>query len=83
VHREHLPARVFSDGRQTSTGPRSLKVLEAGFIRQELARHRWDRTATAAALGMHRTTLQRKIRDLAIELPALDGRSRQRKPDQE
>jgi PAS domain S-box-containing protein len=56
--------------------PRSLEELEAGFIRAVLARNGWNRTATARELGIHKTTLHRKIRRLAIGLPPEDGRSR-------
>jgi transcriptional regulator of acetoin/glycerol metabolism len=42
-----------------------------------LARNSWNRTATASELGIHKTTLHRKIRRLGIELPKIDGRSKQ------
>ena len=35
--------------------------------------------AAARELGIHRTTLQRKIRKLGVTPPALDGRSRAEK----
>lgn len=53
----------------------SLKDLEAGFIRDVLARNRWSRTDAARELGIHKTTLHRKIRRLDIDLPAEDGRT--------
>jgi DNA-binding NtrC family response regulator len=53
----------------------SLDTLEARFIRDALARNRWNRTETARELGIHKTTLHRKIRKLAIELPPEDGRT--------
>ena len=53
----------------------SLKDLEANFIRDVLARNRWSRTDAARELGIHKTTLHRKIRRLAIDLPAEDGRT--------
>jgi PAS domain S-box-containing protein len=57
-------------------GPASLDELEAGFIRGVLARNGWNRSAAARELGIHKTTLHRKIRRLAIDLPPHDGRSR-------
>ena len=81
VELAHLPPRILGDSRRESPRPKNLHELEARFLREELARHGWDRTATATALGMHRTTLQRKIRDLKISLPSKDGRSRTRHPD--
>jgi DNA-binding NtrC family response regulator len=55
-----------------------LQALEAGFIRDVLARNHWNRTEAARELGIHKTTLHRKIRKLAIDLPAEDGRSARR-----
>jgi transcriptional regulator of acetoin/glycerol metabolism len=40
-----------------------------------LARNSWNRTAAARELGIHKTTLHRKIRHLGLELPPVDGRS--------
>ena len=58
------------------TGARAtLGNLEAEHIRSALERHGWHRSRAAAELGMHRTTLARKIRRLGIELPRKDGRS--------
>jgi len=56
--------------------PATLEELEARFIRDVLARNSWNRTATARELGIHKTTLHRKIRRLGLELPPVDGRSR-------
>ena len=55
--------------------PPTLEELEAGFIRDVLARNRWNRTEAARELGIHKTTLHRKIRRLAIDLPPEDGRT--------
>lgn len=50
--------------------------VEAAFILRVLERNNWSRTAAADELGIHRTTLVRKIRKLGVKMPALDGRSR-------
>jgi DNA-binding NtrC family response regulator len=42
-----------------------------------LHRHGGNRTAAAKELGIHPSTLFRKIKDLEIEPPERDGRSRQ------
>jgi PAS domain S-box-containing protein len=60
-------------------GSTTLEDVEARFIREALARNRWNRQATARELGMHKTTLHRKIRRLGIELPPTDGRTSHRK----
>jgi PAS domain S-box-containing protein len=56
--------------------PTTLEELEARFIRDVLARNSWNRTAAARELGIHKTTLHRKICRLGLELPPVDGRSR-------
>ena len=53
----------------------SFEQLEASFLREVLARNRWNRSEAARELGIHKTTLHRKIRKLAIDLPAEDGRT--------
>ena len=60
--------------------PSSLKDAEAGAIRDVLAREGWNRSRAAAALGIHKTTLHRKIKSLGISLPREDGRSRRAGP---
>ncbi|MCP4900327.1 MAG: PAS domain-containing protein [bacterium] len=57
-------------GQSTKLGHAEVKL-----IREVLARNGWNRLATARELGIHKTTLHRKIRRLGIELPPLDGRS--------
>jgi len=72
---EDLPDWLQADGNGTEE-PATLRELEAQFIRDVLARNSWNRTAAARELGIHKTTLHRKIRRLGIELPPLDGRSK-------
>jgi PAS domain S-box-containing protein len=69
---EWLQAEVDSE---QSEEPATLKELEARFIRDVLARNSWNRTAAARELGIHKTTLHRKISRLGLELPPVDGRS--------
>ncbi|MBN2184906.1 MAG: sigma 54-interacting transcriptional regulator [Candidatus Krumholzibacteriota bacterium] len=54
----------------------NLQDIEARFLLESLRRNGWNRTRTAAELGIHKTTLWRKISRLGIELPSKDGRSR-------
>jgi len=61
-------------GAQTDR-PSNLGDLEAQMIHDVLARNGWNRTAAARELGIHKTTLHRKIRRLGLELPPTDGRS--------
>lgn len=82
VELAHLPPRLRGKDAGITPRPRTLRDAEAAFLREELARHGWNRKATAEALGIHRTTLQRKLRELKVELPAVDGRRRPADPQE-
>ncbi|NTV56980.1 MAG: Fis family transcriptional regulator, partial [Deltaproteobacteria bacterium] len=45
----------------------SLGEMERSYIREALKRNRWNRTATATEMGIHPTTLWRKMKRLHIE----------------
>lgn len=73
---EHLPDNLQTETQVVETAMAgSMYDIEAGFILSALKRNEWNRSATADELGMHKTTLYRKIRHLQIELPEKDGRS--------
>jgi PAS domain S-box-containing protein len=73
---EDLPEWLQGDAPDAAPGaPASLEELEAAFIRGVLARNSWHRAAAARELGIHVTTLSRRIRRLGLELPPHDGRS--------
>ena len=72
---EELRAEMAAERMDEST---SLDELEARFIRETLRRNGWNRAATARELGIHKTTLWRKIKRLGIELPPTDGRRAKR-----
>jgi len=54
----------------------ALKLTESQVIRDALKRNQFNRLATAKELGMHKSTLFRKIKQLNIQLPKTDGRNR-------
>jgi PAS domain S-box-containing protein len=56
-------------------------ILDAQAIRAALERNAFNRLATARELGIHKTTLFRRMKKLGISLPEQDGRAR-RKPVQ-
>ena len=60
-------------------GTTTLQEMEARFLHEVLARNRWNRQEAARELGIHKTTLHRKIRRLGIELPPTDGRASRKK----
>lgn len=79
---DHLPASIIR-------GPKSLAAAgepadyrsataasEKETIMMALARNGYNRSAAAASLGIHKSTLFRKIKKLNLTLPRPDGRSR-------
>ena len=78
---EHLPGELVPLALRHPSGRKmieTVKALEAQAIREALARHGGSRLAAARELGMHRSTLFRKLRLLGIQLSGKDGRSRQK-----
>ncbi|MGD9017698.1 MAG: sigma 54-interacting transcriptional regulator [Desulfobacterales bacterium] len=53
----------------------SVKETEKQVIMDTLHRNNWNRSAAARELGIHPTTLWRKVKRLGISLPLQDGRS--------
>ena len=53
----------------------SLKSAETRIIMDALKRNNYNRAAAARDLGLHKSTLFRKINKLGIKLPKIDGRS--------
>ena len=71
IEREHLPTPICHQA-TTSTGDGnvdSFKQMEASFLMSALRQHNWNRTETAKALGIHKTTLFRKIKALGLTPP--------------
>jgi len=71
---EHLPDYLKDQAEGKSERPSfekasSLKDMERSYIYEALSRNDWNRSATAAEMGIHPTTLWRKMRRLNIELP--------------
>ena len=54
----------------------AIKTMESKAIREALERNHYNRLAAARDLGMHKSTLFRKIKILGINLPTRDGRSK-------
>jgi transcriptional regulator with PAS, ATPase and Fis domain len=74
---EHLPdylGETAKDGQKPSSDIPHEKDLswgemEKGFLYEALRRNSWNRSATAADLGMHPTTLWRKMKRLNLHVP--------------
>ncbi len=86
IQMHHLPPalRRQPEG-ESSLGKRgrTLEALERMHITDSLRRHEGNRLRAAQELGIHPSTLFRKIKTLAIDVPEQDGRnhgaSRQKK----
>ena len=58
----------------TEEGPeKSLKQVEAAFLLQALKRNGGNRVVTARQLGIHKTTLYRRLKSLGVALPPKNG----------
>lgn len=71
-----LSKQIEPNSNSTQPIASSIKNTEANLILTTLKRLDFNRKATAEALGIHKSTLFRKIRRLAIEIPERDGRNR-------
>lgn len=73
----HLPADLTA--RVTAAAPADLRaardLLDTQSILTALRRNGFNRLAAARELGVHKSTLFRRIRQLGIALPPRDGRS--------
>ncbi len=64
-----LPDSVRPPGMRENLPSKSFEDLEAAYLLEMLKRHKWNRAKTAAAMGMHKTTLWRRMKKLNIETP--------------
>ena len=68
----HLPPHFLARRGAGAGSPAirdAARAAEAALITETLGRHGFDRLATARALGIHKSTLFRKIRALGLALP--------------
>jgi PAS domain S-box-containing protein len=80
IELQHLPGEIVRHVGVAVTQMQpgvSLESIEAIHIAETLRRHSGNRKKTAEELGIHPTTLRRKIRRLGIEVPEHDGRRRE------
>lgn len=47
------------------------RKFEVAYITRQLERHKWNVSRTAATIGLHRQSLQEKLRELGIRRPGL------------
>jgi len=84
VGKEHLPEtlhqkidlrKIPASEKITESEP-SLEAVEKDIIYKTLKKNNWSRKLTAAQMGIHPTTLWRKMKRLNLEIPDQDGRSK-------
>lgn len=79
IESRHLPPELSAPSarpKEESAAPKTLKTMEKEMIREALHRHRGNRGRAAGDLGIDYSTLYRKIKELKIQTPPTDGRSR-------
>jgi PAS domain S-box-containing protein len=80
IELRHLPPELSkgASALRSALGPKrtTLRDMEVSHIADALRRSNGNRQQAAELLGIHPSTLFRKIRDLKIEVPEFDGRRR-------
>ncbi len=75
----HLPGYLAASGAPIGASPSSILAIrqctEDEAILRALERNGYNRLATARELGVHKTTLFRKLKRLKLRLPDADGRT--------
>lgn len=68
IEPQHLPSHLFGEAAALPAArvPSTLKSLEAGYIADLLRRHGGNRSAAAREMGIHPSTLFRKMRSLGL-----------------
>jgi DNA-binding NtrC family response regulator len=70
---EALPGKPTGDAQENGFGERDFREakrrFEVAYLTKQLADHRWNVSRTAATIGLHRQSLQEKLRELGIRRP--------------
>ena len=68
-----LTSKESANGADAGMGERDFREakrrFEVAWITKELVSHRWNVSRTAATIGLHRQSLQEKLRELGIRRP--------------
>jgi len=81
---EHLPdylSKEWTDMKKMAVKDPNRDVsswndMERSYIYEVLRKNNWSRSGTASQMGIHTTTLWRKIKRLNIAIPKQDGRTK-------
>jgi len=81
IEPQHLPEQFASQAERGAPpmAGATLDEIEARVMYDALKRNNWNRAAAAEELGIHKTTLWRKVKRLGLELPDKDGRGQRRR----
>jgi transcriptional regulator with PAS, ATPase and Fis domain len=69
IELRHLSAPPPCADTSDSSHLSGLRQLEAAFLLNALRQNNWNRLETARRLGIHKTTLFRKIKSLELDIP--------------
>src|SRR6266850_2194265 len=73
VDRETAPHKQNNGGPDHGIGERDFREakrkFEVAYLTRQLSEHRWNVSRTAATIGLHRQSLQEKLRELGIRRP--------------
>ncbi|HEV3375096.1 MAG TPA: sigma-54 dependent transcriptional regulator [Candidatus Acidoferrum sp.] len=74
---EALPGKSTGDAQDSGFGERDFREakrkFEVAYLKKQLADHRWNVSRTAATIGLHRQSLQEKLRELGIRRPGRES----------
>ena len=73
AHGEALVRKGSADGHDNGLREKDFREakrkFEVAYLTKQLADHRWNVSRTAATIGLHRQSLQEKLRELGIRRP--------------
>jgi DNA-binding NtrC family response regulator len=64
-----LSANGANTGLEENDFREAKRKFEVAYLTKQLAQHRWNVSKTAATIGLHRQSLQEKLRELGIRRP--------------
>ena len=73
IEADHLPPSIYVTLPNEEGPEKNLKQVEAAFLLQALKRNGGNRVETARQLGIHKTTLYRRLKSLGVTLPPKNG----------
>lgn len=80
----HLPAYLLQRNKalliERSSMANNVRATEEEMVVEALKRHGYNRLAAAKDLGIHKSTLFRKLKKFQIILPEIDGRNGRKEP---